>query len=145
MTDGVAIVGGRVVTGLGEEIESGTVLLSDGRIEAVGAEFWPEYFAVLDRRLAPGGRVALQAITMPHERMRATRSSYTWIQKYIFPGGMIPSLRAVDDLTRTTDRASGLGAATSSRVHPVLGRIALVTGPEGGTFGVAGLPTGWGR
>ncbi len=38
---------------------------------------------------------------MPHERMRATRSSYTWIQKYIFPGGMIPSLRAVDDLTRT--------------------------------------------
>ncbi|MFE1208354.1 class I SAM-dependent methyltransferase [Streptomyces albidoflavus] len=76
-------------------------IVSVEMIEAVGAEFWPEYFAVLDRRLAPGGRVALQAITMPHERMRATRSSYTWIQKYIFPGGMIPSLRAVDDLTRT--------------------------------------------
>ncbi|MFJ3564090.1 class I SAM-dependent methyltransferase [Streptomyces diastaticus] len=76
-------------------------IVSVEMIEAVGAEFWPEFFGVLDRRLAPGGRIALQAITMPHERMLATRSAYTWIQKYIFPGGMIPSLRAVDDLTRT--------------------------------------------
>lgn len=52
---------------------------------------------------------------------------------------------AVDDLAGTTDRASGLGAATTSREHPVWGRIALVTGPEGGTFGVAGPPAGWGR
>ena len=60
-------------------------------IEAVGYEFWPTYFATLDRLLAPGGRVGLQAITMPHDRMLATRDTYTWIHKYIFPGGLIPS------------------------------------------------------
>ncbi|MEU1279833.1 cyclopropane-fatty-acyl-phospholipid synthase family protein [Streptomyces sp. NPDC005805] len=68
-------------------------------IEAVGAEFWPEYFRTLDRLLAPGGRVALQAITMPHERMLASRDTHTWIQKYIFPGGMLPSTQAMREVT----------------------------------------------
>jgi cyclopropane-fatty-acyl-phospholipid synthase len=66
-------------------------------VEAVGRPFWPVYFATLDRLLAPGGRVALQAITMPHQRMLATSTSYTWILKYIFPGGLIPSVRAIDE------------------------------------------------
>ncbi|MFD3558125.1 class I SAM-dependent methyltransferase [Streptomyces sp. NPDC058686] len=66
-------------------------------IEAVGAEFWPVYFRTLDERLAPGGRVALQAITMPHERMLASRDTHTWIQKYIFPGGLIPSTQAIEE------------------------------------------------
>ncbi|MBA3523733.1 MAG: class I SAM-dependent methyltransferase [Geodermatophilaceae bacterium] len=65
-------------------------------IEAVGVDYWPTYFATLDRLLAPGGRVALQAITMPHDRMVATTKSYTWIHKYIFPGGMIPSISAIE-------------------------------------------------
>ena len=60
-------------------------------IEAVGAEYWPAYFAALRRLLAPGGSVALQAITMPHERMLDTARTHTWISKYIFPGGLIPS------------------------------------------------------
>lgn len=68
-------------------------------IEAVGYEYWGVYFQTIDRLLAPGGRVAVQAITMPHERMMATRRSYTWIHKYIFPGGFIPSVRAVEDIT----------------------------------------------
>nr|WP_308800946.1 class I SAM-dependent methyltransferase [Streptomyces polyasparticus] len=66
-------------------------------IEAVGREYWPDYFACLDRLLAPGGRIALQAITMPDDRMRASAGTHTWIQKYIFPGGLIPSARAVED------------------------------------------------
>jgi cyclopropane-fatty-acyl-phospholipid synthase len=66
-------------------------------IEAVGERYWPTYFATLDARLAPGGRVGLQAITMAHDRMMATRRSYTWIHKYVFPGGIIPSLRAIED------------------------------------------------
>ena len=66
-------------------------------IEAVGEAYWPAYFAALDRLLAPGGRVAIQAIAMDHERFLATRRSFSWIQKYIFPGGIIPSLQAVDD------------------------------------------------
>ncbi|MFF8731555.1 class I SAM-dependent methyltransferase [Streptomyces sp. NPDC015171] len=69
-------------------------------IEAVGAEFWPVYFRTLNRLLAPGGRVALQAITMPHERMTAARHTYTWIQKYVFPGGLIPSTQAIEETVR---------------------------------------------
>ncbi|WP_432093663.1 class I SAM-dependent methyltransferase [Streptomyces sp. bgisy100] len=68
-------------------------------IEAVGAEFWPVYFSALDRLLAPGGRAALQAITMPHDRMLATRTTFTWIGKYIFPGGQLPSTEAIEQAT----------------------------------------------
>jgi len=71
-------------------------------LEAVGERYWDTFFAALDQCLAPGGRVALQAITMPHDRMLATRSTYTWIQKYIFPGGLLPSVTAIgDSLSRT--------------------------------------------
>jgi cyclopropane-fatty-acyl-phospholipid synthase len=67
-------------------------------IEAVGFEYWPAYFATIDRVLAPGGRVALQSITIEHQRLLATKGSYTWIHKYVFPGGIIPSLHAVRDV-----------------------------------------------
>ena len=81
----------RAVTG------SYDAIVSVEMIEAVGEEFWPEYFGTLDRLLAPGGSVALQAILMDHDRMLATRNSYSWIQKYIFPGGLIPSRTAIDE------------------------------------------------
>ncbi|MDQ3155351.1 MAG: cyclopropane-fatty-acyl-phospholipid synthase family protein [Actinomycetota bacterium] len=71
-------------------------ILSVEMIEAVGEEYWPTYFATIDRLLAPGGKVSIQAITMAHHRYLATRHSYGWIQKYIFPGGLIPSLEAID-------------------------------------------------
>jgi cyclopropane-fatty-acyl-phospholipid synthase len=69
-------------------------------VEAVGAEYWPTYFGVLDRVLVPGGRVGLQAITMPHDRMLAGARSYTWIHKYVFPGGLIPSVPAIEQTVR---------------------------------------------
>jgi cyclopropane-fatty-acyl-phospholipid synthase len=68
-------------------------------IEAVGHEYWSTYFTTVDRLLAPGGRVGIQAITMPHDRMLATRRTYTWINKYIFPGGFLPSVEAVEEVT----------------------------------------------
>jgi cyclopropane-fatty-acyl-phospholipid synthase len=72
-------------------------------VEAVGPRYWDTYFAALDQHLAPGGRVGLQAITMPHDRMLATRHTHTWIQKYIFPGGMLPSVTAIENsLARAT-------------------------------------------
>jgi cyclopropane-fatty-acyl-phospholipid synthase len=72
-------------------------------IEAVGERYWDGYLAVLDRLLAPGGRIGLQAITMPHDRMLATRHTYTWIHKYIFPGGQLPSITAIQNsLARST-------------------------------------------
>ena len=73
-------------------------IVSVEMIEAVGEAYWPTYLAVLDQLLAPGGKVAIQAITMAHERFLATRHSFSWIQKYIFPGGIIPSLPAIDDV-----------------------------------------------
>ncbi|MYW64330.1 methyltransferase domain-containing protein [Streptomyces sp. SID8379] len=76
------------------------VVASVEMIEAVGAEFWPTYFRTLDERLVPGGRAVLQAITMPHDRMLASSATYTWIQKYIFPGGLLPSVEAVADTVR---------------------------------------------
>jgi len=76
------------------------VILSVEMIEAVGERYWPAYFTTIDRLLAPGGRAGLQAITMPHDRMLATRGGHTWIHKYIFPGGQIPSLHAITDVLR---------------------------------------------
>ena len=83
-------------------------IVSVEMIEAVGEAYWPAYFAALDRLLAPGGTAAIQAITMDHKRFLATRRSFSWIQKYIFPGGIIPSLQAVDDAlaARTTLRVT---------------------------------------
>jgi cyclopropane-fatty-acyl-phospholipid synthase len=76
-------------------------------LEAVGERYWDGYFAVLDRHLAPGGRIGLQTITMAHDRMRATRHTYTWIHKYIFPGGLLPSVTAIQDsLARTRLRVT---------------------------------------
>jgi cyclopropane-fatty-acyl-phospholipid synthase len=75
-------------------------------IEAVGEKYWPTFFTALDQLLAPGGRVGLQAITMPHDRMLATRRSYTWIHKYVFPGGIIPSLTAIADNLQEHTRLS---------------------------------------
>jgi len=81
-------------------------------IEAVGYDYWQEYFRTIDVLLAPGGRVGIQAITMPHDRMLATRRTYTWINKYIFPGGFLPSVEVIDEITRAhtglrlTDRLS---------------------------------------
>lgn len=67
-------------------------------IEAVGYEYLDTFFETIDRVLAPGGRAVIQAITMPHHRMLATRDTYTWVQKYIFPGGFLPSTRLLTDV-----------------------------------------------
>lgn len=75
-------------------------IVSVEMIEAVGYEYWPIYFQTIDRVLAPGGKVAIQAITMPHGRMLATRNAYTWVHKYIFPGGFLPSVRAIESVTQ---------------------------------------------
>ena len=76
-------------------------IVSVEMIEAVGERYWPTYFATVDRLLAPGGRFGLQSITMPHDRLLATRHAQGWIHKYIFPGGLIPSLTAIDRIAAT--------------------------------------------
>jgi cyclopropane-fatty-acyl-phospholipid synthase len=77
-------------------------------IEAVGANHWAEYFATIDRVLAPGGRVGLQAILQDDQTVTRTQDTYTWIRKYIFPGGQLASVEAIE---RVLARASGLRIA----------------------------------
>ena len=59
--------------------------------EAVGEAYWPAYFDKVREVLAPGGRAGLQIITIRDELFGAYRSSPDFIQRYIFPGGMLPS------------------------------------------------------
>jgi cyclopropane-fatty-acyl-phospholipid synthase len=65
-------------------------------IEAVGANHWGEYFGTVDRLLAPRGRFGLQAITQDDSAVRASQDTYTWIRKYIFPGGQLPSVQSIN-------------------------------------------------
>jgi cyclopropane-fatty-acyl-phospholipid synthase len=73
-------------------------IVSVEMIEAVGERWWPTYFRTLDDRLEPGGKIGLQAILMPHDRLMASKRSWTWIHKYIFPGGLLLSEQVIDDL-----------------------------------------------
>jgi len=73
--------------------------------EAVGEEYWPTYFDKIRQVLTPGGRAGLQIITIRDELFDVYRRRADFIQKYIFPGGMLPSEAR---LKRVTD-AAGLG------------------------------------
>lgn len=78
-------------------------------IEAVGEEFWPAYFCKIDEVLAPGGRAGIQAITMVDARFAEYRKHCDWIQKYIFPGGLLPS---IGEVVRVTASQTRLGLAS---------------------------------
>ena len=80
--------------------EPGTfdAIVSVEMVEAVGRQYWPVYFRELDSLLAPGGRIGLQTMTMPHDRMLRTSATYTWTDKYIFPGGLLPSMTAIEQV-----------------------------------------------
>ena len=75
-------------------------IVSVEMIEAVGEKYWPTYFDAISKHLKSGGKFGLQAITMPHDRMLASKHAYTWIHKYIFPGGIIPSLEVINEYTK---------------------------------------------
>jgi cyclopropane-fatty-acyl-phospholipid synthase len=67
--------------------------------EAVGEEYWPAYFGKIWDVLSPGGRAGLQIITIRDELFAHYRSRADFIQKYIFPGGMLPSERRLKEET----------------------------------------------
>ncbi|MBY6134549.1 cyclopropane-fatty-acyl-phospholipid synthase family protein [Nocardioides marinus] len=73
--------------------------------EAVGQKYWPTYFAAVRDRLKPGGRATLQIITVADRRWEVYRRGVDFIQKYIFPGGMLPSPSAL----REQVEQAGLG------------------------------------
>lgn len=66
--------------------------------EAVGEENWPAYFDTVQRVLKPGGRASLQIITIRERDFESYRRTADYIQKYIFPGGMLPTNDRLDAL-----------------------------------------------
>jgi len=64
-------------------------------IEAVGEDHWPSYFQTIHDRLRPGGTAAIQAITIDERDFDAYRSGPDFIQRYIFPGGMLLTKRVM--------------------------------------------------
>ncbi|MGH1417935.1 MAG: class I SAM-dependent methyltransferase [Hyphomicrobiaceae bacterium] len=66
-------------------------IVSIEMIEAVGERYWDQYFQTLFHRLKPGGTVVIQAITIAPELFAAYRRRPDFIQRYIFPGGMLPT------------------------------------------------------
>jgi cyclopropane-fatty-acyl-phospholipid synthase len=66
--------------------------------EAVGERNWPVYFKVLRDRMATGAKAALQIITISEERYPSYRRSADFIQRYIFPGGMLPTRQILETL-----------------------------------------------
>lgn len=66
-------------------------IVSIEMFEAVGEEYWPSYFACLQRCLKPQGKALIQTITIDEKHFERYRAGSDFIQQYIFPGGMLPS------------------------------------------------------
>ena len=78
-------------------------IVSIEMFEAVGERFWPRYFQQLQRCLKPGGRAVIQTITIANERFSAYRRGTDFIQRHVFPGGMLPSPEVFARLAGTAD------------------------------------------
>jgi cyclopropane-fatty-acyl-phospholipid synthase len=82
-----------------------TKIASIEMLEAIGHEQYGTFFAACDRLLAPGGIACIQTIAIPDQRYESYRRTRDWIQEYIFPGSLLPSLTA---LTNAMTRHSSL-------------------------------------
>ncbi|WP_242222557.1 SAM-dependent methyltransferase [Shinella zoogloeoides] len=82
--------------------ETGTYdrIVSIEMFEAVGEKYWPAYFSKLHECLKPGGRAGLQIITILQEAYAEYRANPDFIQKYVFPGGMLPTREHLSSLGR---------------------------------------------
>ncbi len=78
-------------------------------IEAVGEARWPNYFRAVHDRLKPGGTASIQAITIAEEHFDAYRSGPDFIQRYIFPGGMLLTKKAM------LEQGSGVGLVLENK------------------------------
>lgn len=91
-------------------------------LEAVGHRYLDRFFEVCDRVVKPGGRVALQTISIPDQEYDRYRRGSDWIRKYIFPGGHLPSLGAIQaSLGRRTslvvDRLDNIGESYAATLR----------------------------
>ncbi|HEX5589870.1 MAG TPA: cyclopropane-fatty-acyl-phospholipid synthase family protein [Candidatus Limnocylindrales bacterium] len=77
-------------------------IVSIEMFEAVGAEYFATFFAACDRALRPGGRLSMQTIAFPDVAYGPQARGANWIQTYIFPGGLLPSLAAIEHALHDT-------------------------------------------
>ena len=78
-------------------------IVSIEMIEAVGEKYLNKYFKTIKNNLSPGGRGAIQAIIMKDEFHSRYKNNQDFIQKYIFPGGFLPSIKSLNKLTTQSD------------------------------------------
>ncbi|MCB1994473.1 MAG: class I SAM-dependent methyltransferase, partial [Rhodoferax sp.] len=76
------------------EQEPFDAVVSIEMFEAVGRQYWGDYFRTLRRALKPGGRACIQSITIRDDLFERYVRSTDFIQQYIFPGGLLPSAEA---------------------------------------------------
>ena len=69
------------------------MIVSIEMFEAVGEQYWPQYFHTIAERLRRGGRAVIQTITIRDDLFPGYRTRSDFIRHYVFPGGMLPSLR----------------------------------------------------
>ena len=75
------------------------IIISIEMIEAVGEKYLDKYFYTIKENLAPGGRAVIQAIIIKDELYARYRNKEDFIQKYIFPGGFLPSFKSLNKLS----------------------------------------------
>jgi len=78
-------------------------IISIEMIEAVGEKNLDKYFKTIKENLAPGGRVAIQAIIIKDELYDRYRANQDFIQRYIFPGGFLPSIKSLNKSSNQSD------------------------------------------
>lgn len=79
-------------------------IVSIEMLEAVGHNYYKEYFAKCNEVLKPDGILAFQVITSPDSRYGSLRKGVDWIQKHIFPGSLLPSVAIINEsINRTSD------------------------------------------
>ena len=92
-----------------------TKVASIEMLEAIGERQFPTYFDAIDRLLEPGGLACIQTILIPDDRWDRYRKAPDWIEQYVFPGCLIPSLTA---LTHAMTRSSRLMVHEVDEIGP---------------------------
>lgn len=102
--------------------------------EAVGEAFWPDYFAAIRKALTAGGRAAIQGITIDHNAFPRYRNQVDFIQKFIFPGGMLASAKVFCDAARAQGLEAGDPAFYGAHYAETVRRWQAAVGDAGGAI-----------
>jgi cyclopropane-fatty-acyl-phospholipid synthase len=96
-------------------------IVSIEMFEAVGVEYFETFFQKCSSVLKPGGRIAMQVITVPDSAFEAQKTGINWVQKYIFPGGVLPSLAEMERVNARTglvlDSSDDIGLDYAKTLH----------------------------